>query len=174
MSHYDYWITLPETPAFEDNINAAIAMVSIDGGTSPTIKRTLTGFKHSPANGTKANAGRNLLHFRLSVRKDETEIIAYLESAMTGTKPPLTVEMIQSVDLILPFDTGVPDPDGDGNVINMLSEIIVAPNKAKFLPFMNDIIDGYDGNDEPIFRSPTMSDTFNLSKYAGAPDVEIA
>jgi len=153
---FDYWITLPETPAFQENIKIMIDHIEEDGE-SPTIYRNENGNAQSSANGTSVSSGKGMLNFRLPFGLDESELLAYLDEGMSNPKPPLTVESIRSSYLIqLPPD----DPDDPDEEPKPLEYIILYPaNKAKFLPFMN-------GN-------PSINDDIFLSGYSGTQAIEL-
>ena len=152
---YDYWIQLPNTPAFEENIQAMTDLIAEDGE-SPTIQERETGNEKGAAIGTKQATGKELLHFRLSARYDETELIDYLESVMSNPIPPITVEAIRSAYKIIPILE-------DEEVVGHEYETIVPPNKAHFLPYMNDI----DGT------PPNASDDLFLSGYLGSDPIAL-
>ena len=165
---YEYWITLPVTPAFQDNIDAAIAMIAMDGGASPTVKAgiELGRFDYIPAIGTKADSGKHLLHMQLRERYTETELIAYFESAMTGAKPPITVEFIESTFPIIPVVIG---QDDDGNdIIEMQRETIKTFDKSAMLKYIPDIVTNNPDGSEASRRPVNMTDDIFMSGYANS------
>lgn len=172
MHFYDYYISLPVAPAFVDNISAAIELVSSVGGESPTTYANPASTPevplsaiYKPMHGTKADTGRAMLHFRMPVRHDAASLLVFLESVMTGSKPPMTVEAIRSAQ---PTIEVIID-----DVVTLEYEVIVEANKAKFLPYMRDIPDGtVDGQGIPNLRPPTLSDRIFLSHYLGSTPIE--
>lgn len=164
---YDYWITLPLTPAFLENIQAMTDLIAEDGE-SPTILYKETGSSQSAAIGTKAANGKTLLHFRLLTKHTSTSLINYLESVMTNPIPPLSVEIARSAYKIIE----VPNVDPEVPSTFVYEEIVI-PNKATFLPFMNDIADGVDNNGETITRPPNITDDLYLSGYLGSEPIKL-
>ena len=164
---FEYWITLPVTPSFQDNIDAAIAMIAIDGGASPTVKAgsELGRFDYSPAIGTKADSGRHLLHMQLRKRYTETELIAYFESAMTGPKPPIIVEFIESTFKIIPFVT---QDEAGLDVVSMKRETIKAFDKSAMLKYMPDIVTYNPDGSEASRTIANMATKVSLSGYANS------
>ena len=165
---YEYWITLPVTPAFQENIDAAIAMIAIDGGASPTVKAgsELGKFNYNPAIGTKADSGRHLLHMQLRERYTEAELITYFESAMTEPKPPISVEFIESTFPIIPVVVG---QDVDGNdIIEMQRETIKAFDKSAMLKYMPVIVTYNEDGSEASRRPANMTDDIFMSGYANS------
>jgi len=153
---YDYIITLPNTPAFKDNIALMTETIISSGGTSPTIIVNTA----RPMYGTKAANGKIQLHFRLREKLSETSLITFLEQGMVNPKPPITVCSIRSAFKI------------EGQYA-----VIMQANKATFLPYMNDVFDHMDETDpenpRPVYRPPNMSDQLFLSAYHGTEHIEL-
>lgn len=180
---YDYCVSYPQTPAFDANIISMFDKIQADGE-SPTIyhksaKPTYDGegnvidpgFEGSqsrPMKGTKPANGKTLIHFRLPQRLTEAELLVYLKEDMIAPLPPLSVEYIVSRDNIIEVDNGDPEMPN-----TFIQEVIKAPNKAIFLPFIGDIKDGEDGNGDPIMRPPNMGDDLFLSHYFGVEPLKL-
>lgn len=156
-NYYDYIILTVSNPAFTDNVDLMIRNGLAAGGTSPTIKIetviiddsdpeniiTETKLVQKPMHGTKEKTGRIMLHFRLPVKMEETDLIDMLEAGMGNPKPPVSVEMIKSVIKNVYVDDGL---DGDGNPIGHYEhDVIIEAKRAKFLPYMVEQTDE-DGN----------------------------
>ena len=153
---FDYWITLPETPAFESNIQLMVDRIA-EEGEAPTIKTRDNVNHFSNAHGTAAASGKILLNFRLSFGLDETELLDYLKNGMSNPKPPVSVESIRSAyKLSVPPD----DPDDPDEIPKPPAYMVLyQANKAIFLPFMN-------GN-------PSINDPIFLSGYAATEPLEL-
>ena len=167
---YDYIIRLPETPAFEDNIEAMLSLIIDDGGTSPTIKRNrdangnITSHSFSSQKGTVPSTGVQLIHFRLPARYTESELITYLNSPMSPPIPSLRVMLIRSRDLIINIGTEE-EPE-------WIQEELVAINKANILQFFEVHTFDEDGNITNT-RSANMGDTLSFSHYQGTPIITV-
>ena len=152
---FDYWISLPLAPAFTENISLAIKLVGENGGLSPTVNGDISDPDtplYAPAHGTKSNNGRALLHFRMPLRMNEDELIAFLESVMSNPKPPISAELIRSASKII--ETIAPDT---GEVTWEYETLLVA-TKSTFIAFM-DAVDG---------SPPGQADAIYLSGYSGS------
>lgn len=166
---YDYCIMYPQTPAFDANIITMLDKIKQDGS-SPTIYfhegNSVT--QANPMIGSKPANGKTMLHFRLPDRYTEVELLAYLLEGMVNPTPALSVEYIVSRDKIIEVDNGDPE-----NPNTFIQEVILAPNKAIFLPFMNDVVDSIDGEGNPVMRPPNMGDSLYLSHYYGVSPLEL-
>jgi len=175
---YDYVITLPETPAFLDNIEIMLDRIVSDGN-SPTIKMTRVNHGTEeepeyedrnlahPQPGTKFASGKIMLHFRLNDKYGSSaELITYLRQGMTNPKPPITVQLIRSGFKIVWVSDGV-DPEGEP-IGHYEYDEIIAGSKSQFLPYMNDVPDGAGGA-----RPPNASDDLYLSGYYDTEPTEL-
>jgi len=185
---YDYVITSVSNPKFEDNINLMTINIIEAGGTCPTFKeRYKNGDKipgtdpieyiqipiigTDPMYGSKAANGKIQLHFRLREKFSESELKDFLETDMGNPKPPITVSSIRSGFKTVYVDDG---QDDDGNPLGHYDyDVVMQANKATFLPFMNDVQDGVDGNGDPIMRPPNVNDDLYLSGYFGSEPIEL-
>ena len=157
---YDCWLELPETPAFKENIDAAMAMAALDGATSVTVKAgvELGKFEYKPAVGTESSSGIHLLHIRLRKRFTEAELIAYLKEPMSGPTPHLAIMSIISRDKIIPVIV-------DGETVGYEREVLKTFDKAAMLKYMPDIVTYNQDGSEASRRRPDMLTKIYLAGY---------
>jgi hypothetical protein len=165
----DYVIESIDNPAFEDNISLMLENITSDGGVGPTIVDN----NQAPMKGTKANAGKFALHFRLNQFLDSTALLDFLEQGMTNPKPAIKVLSIRSAAKVVKVDSGETDPETGEPIYTYEYRVEVVATKTKMLKYMGDVQDGEDAEGNPIMRPPNASDDLYLSGYIGTEPIEL-
>lgn len=148
----DYILNLPETTEFASLPEELQQISQSLGAEWPSF----------PLIGTRANAGRKLIHVRMKNKLLEENLINIF--AQFGLDWSVVCIRSAYKEIV----------GQDENETDIFDYVVIKPiDKTTLLPFLNNITDGINENSNPIMRPPTLTDIVYLPTYAGTDPIEV-